>query len=410
MNKLNLLLMLFLGLMLSACGGSGSDSEADTGIPTAPTATSVRVVDDNGGSAEMGDVLIGEYTYTDINGDKEGSSIFRWFRDGTEVTGATKKTYNVMATDALKVITFEVTPVATTGDSINGVTVVSTNSITISKISNLLNDTGTTDCTDYAFTDTGTDYDIAGSLIHTVADCSLLSTIPTQNTDGYDSDGDIVCAGQDALYGRDATHNDDSDGIAGRSYTKLGTGGGVLLANATSWTCVRDNITGLTWEVKTDGVDFRDINFTYTWYSTDSSKNGGEHGIGDTGVATTTGLETADDTGGLFAGSDNCLDQGRCDTEKYVEDVNSSNGGSGLCGITSWRLPTKQELSSLWNYGGDIDTNYFLTLPGQGRYWTASTVANEIENATYIDHSNGSKMINSRKDTAYFVRLVHSQN
>ena len=69
-------------------------------------------------------------------------------------------------------------------------------------------------------------------------------------------DGDNVVAAQDCSHGRDATHNDDSDGHAGFSYTKLDSNG-VPLANqnadyaTTPWACVRDNVTGLIWEVKT---------------------------------------------------------------------------------------------------------------------------------------------------------------
>jgi len=58
---------------------------------------------------------------------------------------------------------------------------------------------------------------------------------------------------QDAQHGRDVTANDDSDGHAGFSFTKLDTNGNELLANATDWSCVKDNVTGLIWEVKQGG-------------------------------------------------------------------------------------------------------------------------------------------------------------
>jgi len=65
--------------------------------------------------------------------------------------------------------------------------------------------------------------------------------------------------GQDAEYGRDVTHNDDSDGHAGFSFTKIDENGDDLPASATSWNCVRDNVTGLIWEVKTDDGGLREI-------------------------------------------------------------------------------------------------------------------------------------------------------
>lgn len=58
---------------------------------------------------------------------------------------------------------------------------------------------------------------------------------------------------QDAQYGRDFEVNDDSDGHAGFSFTKLDEKGNELLANATNWSCVKDNVTGLIWEVKQGG-------------------------------------------------------------------------------------------------------------------------------------------------------------
>ena len=62
---------------------------------------------------------------------------------------------------------------------------------------------------------------------------------------------------QDCSHGRDTTHNDNSDGHAGFSYTKLDSNGKPLPDQTvdyatTPWACVKDNVTGLIWEVKTD--------------------------------------------------------------------------------------------------------------------------------------------------------------
>ena len=70
---------------------------------------------------------------------------------------------------------------------------------------------------------------------------------------------------QDCSHGRDATHNDDWDGHAGFSFTKLDRNGNPLPAAATSWSCVRDNVTGLTWEVKTNDGGIHDKDNTYWW-------------------------------------------------------------------------------------------------------------------------------------------------
>ena len=86
----------------------------------APEATDVTIT----GNLNVDAVLTGSYTYSDANGDLEGTSIYKWYRaddnTGTNINtvlGATNSTLTV--TDDLhdKYIAFEVTPVALTGGS-----------------------------------------------------------------------------------------------------------------------------------------------------------------------------------------------------------------------------------------------------------------------------------------------------
>lgn len=77
---------------------------------------------------------------------------------------------------------------------------------------------------------------------------------PTGNNSGCTG---VAIDAQDCSSGRDATHNNDSDGDAGFSYTKLDSKGDPLSDQSvtyasTPWACVQDNVTGLIWEVKTD--------------------------------------------------------------------------------------------------------------------------------------------------------------
>jgi hypothetical protein len=73
------------------------------------------------GTAQVGEVLTGNYTFNDANGDAEGETSFRWLSsatpDGTyeAITGATSETYTLVSGDANKYIKFEVTPRSTTG-------------------------------------------------------------------------------------------------------------------------------------------------------------------------------------------------------------------------------------------------------------------------------------------------------
>jgi len=96
--------------MLMACGGT---SEDDGTSNSAPTAANVTLTDENGGSVVVGDTLTGSYEYSDVDGDGEGGSIYRWLR-GELVIGTTP-TYTAVAADSGHSIVFEVTPVATEG-------------------------------------------------------------------------------------------------------------------------------------------------------------------------------------------------------------------------------------------------------------------------------------------------------
>lgn len=80
---------------------------------TAPTASNVGV----SGTPEVGQTLSGSYTYNDADGDSEGSSTFRWFRNGSPIGGATGQNYTLVAADNGDIIRFGVTPVAQTGVS-----------------------------------------------------------------------------------------------------------------------------------------------------------------------------------------------------------------------------------------------------------------------------------------------------
>jgi hypothetical protein len=212
---------------------------------------------------------------------------------------------------------------------------------------------------------------------------------------------------QDGRFGRDAkatagTLGKTGGGAAGFDYSKVlndgtvvpGDGAGVSLGtNPTNWACTRDNITGLTWEVKVNNAShLRHMNWTYTWYNSDPSTNGGNAGTPDTGAG---------------VGSDNCLDTSRCDTEKFVADVNAP---PGLCGHTDWRMPTQRELFTLVHFGASIpsiDTNYFLNTP-LASFWSASSYVpspSSALNVGFYSYSGG--FTNAYGKTNDFsVRLV----
>jgi len=86
-----------------------------------PTATGVGI----NGEAEVGQILGGEYTYGDLDGDLEGVSTFRWLRGELAIPGAVGISYTLVAADLNEMIIFEVTPVAATGAELQGTAVPS---------------------------------------------------------------------------------------------------------------------------------------------------------------------------------------------------------------------------------------------------------------------------------------------
>jgi uncharacterized protein (TIGR02145 family) len=84
----------------------------------APLASNVT----QSGGLSVGSVLTGSYSYTDANGDAQGTSTFRWYRatsaagaGAVAISGATGRTYTLNDADVGKYIGFAVTPVASTG-------------------------------------------------------------------------------------------------------------------------------------------------------------------------------------------------------------------------------------------------------------------------------------------------------
>ena len=186
-------------------------------------------------------------------------------------------------------------------------------------------------------------------------------------------------------------------------------------ANFDRWSCVQDDNTGLTWEIKTNDAGLRDANHVYTWYDTNPATNGGDHGIGDLGTRLTTDYELEENnTAAPYPGADDCYDSARCDTEKYVADVNAQ----GLCGATDWRLPTKEELETIV-YTGEhrtneyfIDNRYFYDINwirnGGYNAWSATASETKTQSAYVLDFMVGTSVTNA-KFVENRIRLVRGQ-
>jgi len=171
-----------------------------------------------------------------------------------------------------------------------------------------------------------------------------------------------------ALYGQDGNYS-----INTPSYTKLDGSCNVLPYSATSWVMVRDNVTGLIWENKTDDGTIHDKDNAYTWYDP-ADPYPGTQGSG-------------------------------ADTKDFLDALNSAHFG----GYSDWRLPTIKELMSIVNHGipypgPTIDTGYFSNTAASW-HWSSTTYAYGTGNAWYVNFNYGYDYV-INKDAGGCVRAV----
>ncbi|TAG48816.1 MAG: DUF1566 domain-containing protein [Betaproteobacteria bacterium] len=209
-------------------------------------------------------------------------------------------------------------------------------------------------------------------------------------------------AGQDKNYGRDGAalagtlpaKLGGSTGTNGFDFTKVCNSGqnadsGSCPANPTTpgygtneWGCTKDNVTGLLWEVKTT-TGLRSMNHSYTWFKTGSPD-------GNNGTA----------SGGT------CAAAGRCDTEKYTQDVNAQT--TALCNVRDWRMPTVKELegiADLGRFNPAIDPTYFPNTLSSS-VWSGSPYAPNSSYAWFVGFDGGYADFSYGRSYAYQVRLV----
>lgn len=192
----------------------------------------------------------------------------------------------------------------------------------------------------------------------------------TGNSSTCDSGHPAHPAGQDCHYGRDAAalantltktgasalNNGQANGF---DFTKISNAGNELAAAATlgsdpdDWACTRDNVTGLTWEVKVKNPShLRHSGHQYSWYNPDTATNGGFAGDAD---------KYFDGTGMMVSNASLCSGLTKCNMQAYAVAVNTQK----LCGFEDWRIPTAEELEGLIDHGRTntsqpmIDPEYF---------------------------------------------------
>ena len=291
------------------------------------------------------------------------------------LTGATtaKPTFTAPIIMADTALTFELTVTDNSKATAKNSVTITVKNVNVPLITGKLNDTGITSCSDS---------------VHRRLLCPQLN-YPNQDADN----------------GRDITANDNSDGHAGFSFTKISSTGAALPVTAIQWPCVKDNVTGLIWEVKTDDGGLHDKDDAFVWYEPDNSRNGGFAGYQNPSSSNSSICF------GYTAGNAATY----CNTKAYVNRVNAV----GWCGAKDWRLPTVDELldiarldhyQSIATDPPAIDTDFFpdttLNNPWDSYswYWSSSPDARN-SNWVWVALDYGGGFTNF-KGSAYQVRLV----
>ncbi len=155
------------------------------------------------------------------------------------------------------------------------------------------------------------------------------------------------------------THGEDADyTINPPSYTKLDAQGNDLPNDAAKWVMVRDNVTGLIWEVKTDDGSIHDRDNQYNWYDA---------------------------------------------KDVFIAQLNAQRFG----GFSDWRMPTLKELAGIVDYGRynpAINIDYF-PYTKLSHYWSSSTYAYYTGSAWHVYFSSGDGGT-YLKSNDYYVRAV----
>ncbi|NQZ89627.1 MAG: DUF1566 domain-containing protein [Colwellia sp.] len=291
------LCFIWLSMILISCGGGGGQS-IDKIVPVDTPVTPPV------GLAVAGFNQLLDITWKRVDGASSYSIYFAsepnvnkdnymTLSDGNVISGVASNAFSIAPLENGKTYYLSITAVNLKEESSNSYEVsVTPNYMSI--LNSEVNDTGQTGCFDGYYN---------------MIDCG--------------DEGALI--GGDSSYGRDALMAQIKklgDGPESFDFTKLDIHGGELPYESTSHSCVKDNVTGLLWEIKKNDEQLHHYQALYSYYSTDKKF------IGDLPFF---GIKN----GGVCEGSD-------CDTESFINAVNDEI----YCGYTDWRVPTVRELNT----------------------------------------------------------------
>jgi len=241
--------------------------------------------------------------------------------------------------------------------------------------------------------------------------------------------------GQDAKFGRDTENFELSDGPAAFSFTKIDKDGNKLSSNSMNARCVLDNRTGLVFELKQgkqltlptlggealkshlqDEIDnglnsyssahanWRANNFRYYWYDDNTATNGeGSGAPGGQFVNEARPISTIcafpDESMVSYSKSHNS-----CNTKVYKDAFN----GFAMCGFQDWKLPTIEQLRSIYNYraiAAPVDEVNFFPNTIDGDYISSTSSADGSGAAWCMSSTTGQVRL-CNKHLPNYVRLV----